>query len=225
VKPWETLDRIPTPDGGELTLHRRGDELYIHLDGLELMSSRAHHSERRLAEDALAALGRRPRPRVLVGGLGMGYTARAALDALAGRPGAEVVVAEVFGAVVEWNRGPLAALAGRPLDDPRVVVEVGDVARSIAAAPGRFDAILLDVDNGPDAFTLDANRDLYTARGLEQIHRALTPGGVVAVWSGKDDPGFVRRLRRAGFTARTETVRGHRSGMGARYVLFLGVRS
>lgn len=234
MKPFRLVERVVTADGRELTLHQRGGDFHIHLDGLNLMSSRAHGSEEEMARMALEAWGGDTSPRVLIGGLGMGYTLRAALDALrAGgerRQGAAVVVAEVFPAVVEWNRGPLAHLAGRPLDDPATRILVGDVAEAIAEAAARpsgagaYDLILLDVDNGPEAFTLDDNRRLYTDAGLRQVVRALAPGGVLAVWSAGDDPGFTRRLRKAGLEARARHLRARTCGKGARHAIFLAAR-
>lgn len=221
---WKTLDVVATPDGRELSLTRRGDMFLIAVDGEELMSSRTRGSEEALARLALEALGHRSAPRVLVGGLGMGFTLRALLDELAERPGAsgaEVVVAEVFPAVVEWNRGPLAELADRPVDDPRVRVEVGDVAERLRADEP-YDVVLLDVDNGPDAFTLERNRFLYSRAGIERIAAAVVDGGVLAVWSDFDDPRFVDRLRRGGFDVRTHRVAARRGGRGGRHVIFVG---
>lgn len=213
-----------TPDGRELVLYQQRDTFLIQIDSEDLMTSRAHGSEEEMARLAFAALEpRRPR-RVLVGGLGMGFTLRATLDLLPERGRAKVVVAEMFPAVIAWNRGPLAHLARRPLDDPRVEVVAADVGELLAATTDRFDVVLLDVDNGPDAMTLESNRHLYSDRGVERLHRALTGGGVVAVWSAGDDPRFTRRLRRAGFDARTHRVR-ERPGKGAHHVVFLGRRS
>lgn len=200
MKPWETLATARMPDGGELTLVRHPSEVAILLDGDRLMTSRMHGSE-----DALAVLGcERARtetsPRVLIGGLGMGYTVRAALDVLP--PHAEVVVAELVPAVVEWNRGPLADLAGRPLDDPRVRVVVGDVVHVIQSSDRAFASVMLDVDNGPAALTVSSNASLYDASGIAAIRRALTPLGTLAVWAISDDRRFERRLRQAGFTVR-----------------------
>jgi spermidine synthase len=205
---WETLGRARAPDGGELVLYRRGGEHVIRVDGLELMSSRAHGSEEEMARLACADLGAAARVgvpvsvRVLIGGLGMGYTVRATLAVLdeheACGADAEVVVAELVPAVVEWNRGPLAHLAGRPLDDPRVRVHEGDVGQAMRAG-GRFDAILLDVDNGPVALTRKANHALYGLTGIATAKSALRRGGVLAVWSAHRDDRFVARLRRAGF--------------------------
>lgn len=241
MKPFRRLDSVVTRDGVELTLHQRGEAFYIQIDGYDLMSSRAHGSEDELARLALSEVrtgnGARPDgagPRVLVGGLGMGFTLRATLNALGGRtsPGkaAEVVVAEVFPAVVDWNRGPLANLAGRPLADPRVRVVEGDVGELLAEAGdesgdgGAFDAILLDVDNGPEAITLEANSRLYTDRGLARTYRALAPGGVLAVWSAHDEPRFVKRLRKAGFRVATHRVSERHGGKGGRHTIFVATR-
>jgi len=229
MKPQRILDCVTTPDGGEIVLYQRGDAFVIHIDNFELMTSRAHGSEEalaRLALDALDAPGRRPAPRVLVGGLGMGFTLRAALDCVAGRPGARVVVAEFFPAVVEWNRRYLGQLAGEPLADPRVEVALGDIARPIAAAAAAaaYDAILLDVDNGAEALTLEGNRHLYTQKGVARLHRALTPGGVLAVWSTDDDPRFTDRLTREGFTVTTHRAAARPGGKGTRHVIFVARR-
>ncbi|HEX2162969.1 MAG TPA: spermidine synthase [Thermoanaerobaculia bacterium] len=219
----EVLDLVVTPDGRELVLERRGDLYTILVDGEELMASRASGSERSLAELALGALGARPAPRVLIGGLGMGFTLRAALDALAGRPRATLVVAELFAEIVAWNRGPLAPLAGRPLADPRARVEVADVA-DLLAARAPWDAVLLDVDNGPDAFTVDRNARLYGRAGLARLHTAVAPGGVLAVWSAADDPRFATRLAAAGFAPTTHRVPARTTGQGGKHVIFLARR-
>ena len=210
-----------TPDGRELVLSRRGDAFQIDIDRYQLMLSRGHGSEEDLARLAVDALGPRPAPRVLIGGLGMGFTLRAALDALRNRPGAVVEVAEVFPVVVTWNREHLGALAGHPLDDPRTHVIEGDVADVIAASPSPYDAMMLDVDNGPEALTLESNRRLYTPRGLHRLRDALTPGGVLAVWSCDEDPRFEYRLGEVGFETTTHRVRA-RAGRGARHVVFVG---
>lgn len=232
MKPFRLLECVVTRDNRELALYQRGGDFHIHVDGLDLMSSRSHGSEEEMARMALEALGDRPARRVLVGGLGMGFTLRATLDALTARGGtaAELVVAEAFPAVVAWNRGPLAHLAGRPLEDPRARVVVGDVAdRLAAAAAGEgaseepYDLILLDVDNGPEAFTLEGNEHLYTEKGLQRIARALVPGGVLAVWSAHDDPRFTHRLRKAGFDTRTRRLRARACGKGERHVIFLAI--
>lgn len=204
MKRWEVLGRTRTPDGSELTLIRHPSESVILIDGRILMSSRVHGSE-----DALAVLGCQrartlTRPRVLVGGLGMGFTLRAALDILP--PTALVLVVELVPAVLEWNRGPLGMLAGRPLDDPRVRIEEGDVAATMLSNRGRFDAVLLDVDNGPLALTASSNAALYNGEGIALARSSLRPGGVLAVWSAGDDRRFEQRLRAAGFSVQRERV-------------------
>jgi spermidine synthase len=212
---------VVTADGRELVLSRQGDVFHIHVDRYELMASRAHGSEEELARLAIAALPAATlAPRILVGGLGMGFTLRAALDALADRSAATVEVAEVFPAVVAWNRGQLATLAREPLADPRVTVVEADVGDVVAGARARYDAILLDVDNGPEALTLDSNRRLYSPAGLRALRAALTGEGVLAVWSTDDDPRFAHRLGETGFEVTTHRVRA-RAGRGARHVVFV----
>jgi spermidine synthase len=218
MKPQQILGRVSTPDGRELVLYVRDGVFSIRVDGLELMSSRAHGSEEALAGLVLAAVRNR-RPKVLVGGLGMGYTLRAVLDIVS--ESARVTVAEIFPAVVRWNRGELAHLARAPLADLRVSVEEADVASVIAASPSTFDAVLLDVDNGPAAFTTVGNRDLYDHRGLAAIRRCLRPQGVLGVWSADPDPPFARRLAKAGFTVRTETVSARPRAKGPKHTIFV----
>lgn len=218
--PWVELGRTRLPDGGELKLARRGDEFSIRLAGSELMNSRLSGSEEALASLACAKLAGRPAPRVLIGGLGMGFTLRAALGHLP--PRASVVVAELLPAVVEWARGPMGDLFAGSLDDPRVRVDIADVARLIGSE--RWDAILLDVDNGPDGLTQAANDGLYGAGGLAVARRALTPGGVFAVWSEGPDAAFARRLARAGFTVEEHRVHAHRGKSGRRHVVWVGAR-
>ena len=218
MKPWTILGRTRTPDGTELTLTQHPSEYVILANGQSLMSSRMHASE-----EALALLGCRrartlTRPRILVGGLGMGFTLRQALDCLP--LAARVVVAELVPDVVAWNRGPLGALAKHPLDDPRVRVEEGDVAATMRASPGEFDAILLDVDNGPVALTASSNAALYNRDGVAAARAALRPGGVLAVWSARDDPQFERRLRAAGFSVERTRVRS-RPSRGSRHTVLV----
>ena len=217
---WELLGRTTTPDGDEISLTRHGSEYLISASGRPLMSSRMHGSEEALSQfgcERARALGE---PRCLVGGLGMGFTVRAALDALPA--GATVVVAELVKEIVAWNRGPLSALAGHPLQDPRVVVEVGDVLEIMRANVARFDAVLLDVDNAPVAFTTAANAGLYDDRGLATLRASLRPGGVAAVWSAHEDRRFEQRLRHAGFRVRVERVRARLKKGGPRHVIFIG---
>lgn len=215
MKPWEHLATAPTPDGHELELWRHDRDFAIRADGYDLMVSRAHQSEDQMM--ALACARPPAGAEVLVGGLGMGYTLRAVLDLLP--PDGHAVVSELIPEVVEWNRGPLGHLAAQPLDDPRTSVEQRDVVEVIGESSDRFDAILLDVDNGPTAPTQQTNARLYTAAGLEAIHHALRPRGAVAVWSVDEQRGFERRLRRAGFEPRTHRVRAHGKRGGSHYVL------
>jgi len=206
--PWEKIARAEAPDGTVIELRRRGHEYVIYAGGTDLMSSEDVSSSRALAELGCAHLERARKPRVLVGGLGMGYTLRAALDQTG--PGAVVEVAELIPAVVEWNRGPLADLADRPLEDPRAVLHVEDVRQRIRAARGEYDAILLDVDNGPHAHAHATNEQLYSRRGLTGAFAALRPGGVLGVWSISDDRQFTARLERQGFAVQLHRVKGPR---------------
>jgi spermidine synthase len=219
VKPWELLGRTRTPDGEEMALTRRDSEYVILASGKSLMSSRMHGSEEALATLACRHARTLEQPSVLVGGLGMGFTLRATLDLLP--PEATVVVAELVPAVVEWNRGPLGPLAGHPLKDERVVVDVGDVVATLRASRDRFDAILLDVDNGPAAFTATHNARLYDDRGLAAVRTALRSGGVLAVWSAWEDRRFEQRLRYGGFSVAVERVRARLKKGGPRHTIFL----
>jgi spermidine synthase len=220
VKPWETIDRALAPDGTELVLARRGDEWVVRAAGRVLMSSRVHGSEEALATLALARVVR-PRT-VLVGGLGLGFTLRAALDRLP--PDARAVVAELSPALVAWNRGPVGDLAGRPLEDGRVRLQQADVRARIAEARGAFDAILLDVDNGPSALAHPANDALYGDRGVRACRDALRLGGVLAVWSAGPDAGYRARLERAGFSVDEVPVPARGAGAGGvRHVVFVAV--
>ena len=220
MKPWELLGQARTPDGDDMTLMRRGAEHIVLANGKPLMSSRMHGSEEALATLACRRARTLDEPCVLVGGLGMGFTLRATLDLLP--KAATVVVAELMPAVVEWNRGPLGPLAAHPLRDKRVRLDVGDVAATLRASPGRFDAVLLDVDNGPDAFTASQNAGLYNDRGLAAIRAALKAGGVLAVWSAWEDRKFEQRLRYAAFTVEVERVRGRLKRGGPRHTIFIG---
>jgi spermidine synthase len=222
--PWEFIGSAEMPGGGgELRLHRRGGEFSIRLAGYELMNSRVHGSEDALAELACARIAGRPRPRVLIGGLGMGFTAAAALHRLGAS--AQVVVAELVPEVVEWNRGPLADLAGRPLADSRLTVRETDVAHVIKAGHGAFDAILLDVDNGPEALTRKGNDWLYARAGLDSSHEALRPGGVLAIWSvSPQSSAFTRRLRGSGFRVKGVRVRSRGPQGGGKHTIWLAER-
>jgi len=220
VRPWELLGQTRTPDGEDMSLTRQGSEYVILASGKPLMSSRMHGSEEALASFGCRAARLRDEPCVLVGGLGMGFTLRATLDVLP--PAATVVVAELVPAVVEWNRGALGPLAGQPLKDKRVQVELGDVAATLRASRRRFDAILLDVDNGPAAFTASHNMRLYDNDGIAAARTALTEAGVLAVWSAWEDRKFEQRLRHAGFTVQVERVRARLKKGGPRHTIFLG---
>jgi spermidine synthase len=220
VKPWELLGQTRTPQGEELTLTRHGSEYVILARGQALMSSRRHGSEEALASFACGRARTLEAPCCLVGGLGMGFTLRAALDLLP--PDASVIVAELVPAIVDWNRGPLGPLAGHPLRDKRVTIEISDVAATLVSRPGQFDAVLLDVDNGPAAFTAADNAGLYDDRGLATARAALKPGGVFAVWSSREDRRFEQRLRYAGFDMTVERVRGRLKKGGPRHTIFLG---
>jgi len=230
LKPWELLAEARTPDGTLMSLTRRDTELVIMAGGKILMSSRMHGSEEAMAEMACKRLGLRRLGAgglpsldgacVLVGGLGLGYTLRATLDLLPAN--ATVVVSELIPAIVEWHGGPLAALADKPIADPRVQIEIKDVIATLRSSPGRFDAILLDIDNGPEAFTESANAGLYNDRGIATIRAALKPGGVLAVWSAWEDRRFEQRLRYAGFKVEVERVRARLKKGGPRHTIFLG---
>lgn len=222
MKAWELLGQTCTPEASDMRLTRRDDEYVILVNGKTLMSSRMHGSEEALATVACPHVRTMKQPRVLVGGLGMGFTLRATLDLLP--PEAIVTVAEIVPAVVEWNRGPLASLAGHPLKDTRVRVEVEDVGFTVRANPGRFDVILLDVDNGPAAFTTPANRGLYDNAGVAAAYAALRIGGALAVWSAWDDAKFERRLRFHGFVVEVERVRARLKKGGPRHTIFLGLK-
>jgi spermidine synthase len=229
MKARELVEKISTPDG-EMALYRHDRDFIIKINGDDLMLSRLHGSEDALAQLALAEISRPGPIRVLIGGLGMGFTLRAALEALGDRPGSsasdgsQVVVAEIYEAVVRWNRIHLGHLAEYPLNDPRARLRVEDVRACLEDGPGAWDAILLDTDNSPAAFTLETNRSLYDVAGSYQLRSALAPGGVLAVWSAHPDTGFVKNLRKAGFKARAKSVAARASGKGGRHVIFLARR-
>jgi spermidine synthase len=220
MKPLEIIDESTTPDGSTIKLVRRDREYIILVNGESLMSSRMHGSEEALATFACHAARSMESPEVLVGGLGMGYTLRATLDLLPGD--AAVRVAELLPVVVEWNRGPLGPLAQHPLKDRRVHVDINDVAATLRENPGRFDAVLLDVDNGPTPFTSSGNGQLYNDRGLANAREALKSRGMLAVWSAWDDRKFEKRLQHAGFSVQVERVRARLKKGGPRHTLFLG---
>jgi spermidine synthase len=218
--PWITVDETRADDGTVLTLARRGDEWEVCADGFVLMSSRMHGSEDELARLAFAKASHART--VLVGGLGLGFSLRATLNLLC--PLGRVLVAEQSAAVVEWNRTHVANLAGRPIEDRRVTVRVGDVRVCIAEARAAYDLMLLDVDNGPGALIHEANAGLYDATGIVACHTALKEGGALAVWATGSDEGYVRRLQRSGFEAAAFPVRPRPHVGGRKHVVFVAVK-
>jgi spermidine synthase len=222
--PWEKLDTARIPGtGDELRLVRRGKEYSIMLGTNELMNSRLSGSEAALATLAAKKIEKVAKPHLLIGGLGMGFTLRAALGALGAK--AQIVVAELVPAVVAWARGPMAEIFGDSPNDPRVSIRETDVAEIIRSHRGAFDAILLDVDNGPEGLTRKANDGLYSAAGLSAAHAALRPGGVLAVWSSGPNPAFAKRLRGAGFDVNEVNVRATGRGGGARHIIWIAIKN
>ena len=222
--PWEKLDtaRIPGTDS-ELRLMRRGKEFSIMLGTNELMNSRLSGSEAALATLAAKKLEGVKSPHLLIGGLGMGFTLRAALGALGNK--AQIVVAELVPAVVAWARGPMAEIFGDSLRDPRVNIREIDVTEIIGSHRSKFDAILLDVDNGPEGLTRQANDGLYNSSGLSAAHTALRAGGVLAVWSSGPNPAFAKRLRSANFDVNEISIRATGRGGGARHVIWIATKN
>ncbi|MCV9946502.1 MULTISPECIES: spermidine synthase [unclassified Rhizobium] len=221
--PWIQLDSATIPgENGELRLKQRGSEFSIMLGANELMNSRLSGSEEALATLSWDRIKSHPKPRVLIGGLGMGFTLRAALAVLPEDAG--VTVAELVPAVIAWARGPMAEVFKGCLDDPRVGIHQGDVGEAIRAGKAAYDAIMLDVDNGPDGLTRKSNDRLYDFAGLRAASDALRPGGVLAVWSSGPDPDFTRRLKDSGFTVEVVNTRANRK-RGARHVIWLAVKS
>ncbi|KGF68779.1 spermidine synthase [Hoeflea sp. BAL378] len=220
--PWVRLDAVQLDDGPELKLMQRGSEFSIMLGANELMNSRLSGSEEALATLAAQRLAGRAGLRLLIGGLGMGFTLRAALAVL--DSDARVTVAELVPEVIAWARGPMAPVFGGCLDDSRVSLIEGDVGEPIRARAGAWDAILLDVDNGPEGLTRTGNDALYSAEGLAAAFRALAPGGVFSVWSSAPDPAFTRRLRQAGFSVTEVPTRASTKKRGARHMIWLAVR-
>ena len=219
--PLEHLDTAQVPGGAELRLMRRGGDFMITLDRNELMNSRMSGSEEALATMTAERLAGRKGQHWLVGGYGMGFTLRAALAVLGSD--ARLTVAELVPKIVEWARGPMAGLTGGCLDDPRVTLVQADVALQIAAGRNAYDAILLDVDNGPDGLVRAGNDRLYTRKGLAAARAALAPGGVLAVWSAGKDPVFAGRLRKAGFAVEEVQVRARSNGKGAKHTIWFAV--
>ncbi|ARN75834.1 hypothetical protein [Oceanicoccus sagamiensis] len=221
MKPWVHLGTASIPNnGGELKFSRRDNEFSIRLSGVrgELMNSRMYGSEQALSELGCAHIKQSDSAQVLVGGLGMGYTLAAALNAVG--PSSQVTVAELIPEVVEWNKGPLGDCAGHPLQDSRSEVYLGDVADLLLQKNEHYDAILLDVDNGPEGITQKDNNWLYSVEGLDDIYKSLKPEGMLAIWSAGYDPMFVIRLKKAGYQASTKTVRAH-AGKGSKHTIFL----
>jgi spermidine synthase len=214
------LDQATTPDGRPMTLHEHDGVFMIRIDGVELMSTRQHHSEEKLAELACSHLqARTSAARVLIGGLGLGFTLRAALENLG--PNSAVVVVELMPAVIRWNQTPDYKLGADAMADPRVEVVAGDVVDVLKKSRGQFDAIILDVDNGASGLTAAGNSRLYSTSGLTMIRSALRPDGCLAVWSADADPAFVERMGQGGFTVTVERARTHATG-GSWNSLFIG---
>ena len=220
--PRTLLGTAQVPGGEELRLFQRGNDFMIVLDRNELMNSRMSGSEEALATMTLDRLAGRKNMHLLVGGYGMGFTLRAALARL--DPGARVTVAELVPEIIDWARGPMAELAAGCLDDPRVTLVQEDVSAVIDRSRSDFDAILLDVDNGPDGLVRKGNNRLYSMRGLSDAEYALKPGGVLAIWSAAPDPAFARRLKAAGYQVDEVTVAARGNGKGPRHVIWFASR-
>lgn len=221
--PRVLLDTAEIPDGGSLRLIQRGSEFSIMLGANELMNSRLAGSEEALATLSCDRILPRDNARLLIGGLGMGFTLRAALPLL--NDDAEIVVAELVPAVVDWARGPMAALHGDSLRDPRVAITITDVAALIRDSADRYDAILLDVDNGPDGITKSGNDQIYNRDGLAAAWRALRKGGMLSIWSAHPDKAFANRLRGCRFAVEEIEVRAHRGKSGARHVIWCAIKN
>lgn len=222
MKPYERLAQTRTPNGSVIELFRHDGAYLIRADGVELMSTRRHLSEDRLAEVACLPLQSTPGARVLIGGLGLGFTLRAALRVLPAD--AEVVVAELLAEVIDWNANPDYDLSANAMQDARVRMVHDDVVNVLAANPGGFDAMMLDTDNGPDGMLMSENARLYTAKGIKLTIAALRPGGIIAYWSVQDDPKFARALHRAKLTVETLRVRAHDTS-GPIHTLYIARRS
>ncbi|MEM5473498.1 spermidine synthase [Hoeflea sp. AS60] len=220
--PWLRLDAVELEDGVELRLMRRGDEFSIMLGSNELMNSRLSGSEEALANLASERLEGRAGPRMLIGGLGMGFTLRAALKHLDKDAG--ITVAELVPEVIAWAKGPMAEVFDSCLDDPRVTIYQGDVGELIRGSDRAWDAIILDVDNGPDGLTRKGNDALYSAQGLAAAYLALLPGGIFSVWSSAPDPAFTRRLKQAGFQVAEVPTRASTKKRGARHMIWMATR-
>ncbi len=222
MTPRELIGTAEVPGGPPLRLFRRGADFMIVLERNELMSTRMSGSEVALGTMTCDRLSSRPAPRLLIGGYGMGFTLRAVLERLGAD--ARITVAELVPGIIEWARGPMAELTAGCLDDPRVTLDMGDVAESIRRTSGEYDAIMLDVDNGPDGLTRPANDGIYSARGLAAAMHALKPGGTLAIWSAAPDPLFARRLAKAGFAVDEVRVRARDNGKGATHIIWFARR-
>lgn len=222
MTPRELIGVAEVPGGPPLRLFRRGGDFMIVLERNELMSTRMSGSEVALGTMTCERLRGHPAPHLLIGGYGMGFTLRAVLGLLG--PDARVAVAELVPGIIEWARGPMAAMTDGCLDDPRVTLAMGDVAEAIRAGVGRYDAIMLDVDNGPDGLTRPANDGIYTPGGLAEARRALRPGGVLAIWSAGADAAFTRRLGQAGFAVDEVRVKARDNGKGPTHVIWFARR-
>jgi len=220
VIPWIEIDKAKVPGHeGEVTLRKRGAEFSIRTSGAELMNSRRHGSEDALAELTINRIKRKSGLKILIGGLGMGYTLAAALEQ--SEPDTRITVSELIPAVVRWNRKDIGHLAGMPLNDPRVFVEEEDVAETIRKEKSAWDAILIDVDNGPEGLTRKTNNRLYGRSGLQTSFSALRPGGILAVWASGGDEAFTSRLKECGFQAQTVSVRAFKSGKGSKHTIWI----
>jgi spermidine synthase len=224
MRPWTLLGTATVPgEGAPLRLMQRGDEFVIMAGTNPLMNSRMSGSEEDLATLSWARIAGRPQPHVLIGGLGMGFTLRAALAAMPAD--VRITVVEIVPEIVAWARGPLAHIFAGCLDDPRVTVEVADVGKIISGHKTSYDAILLDVDNGPEGLSRDGNDRLYSLAGLAKSHAALQSGGVLAVWSAHPDAKFTRRLADSGFRVEEIGVRERHGKKGARHTIWMATRS
>lgn len=221
MKPTIHIDATVTPDGSKMELYRHDNDWYIQVGHLILMGSRAHDSEDRLGVLACMSFQPTDQPRVLIGGLGMGFTLRTALNTLPA--GATVTVAELLPDVVRWNQEHFGAMTRHPLRDPRVTVVEKDVHDCIKKTTEPWDVIILDVDNGPNAFTDKNNARLYSLRGTRRLAEAMAPKGRLAIWSTEHDPRYVKRLESSGFRVETHELRAHR-GKGTRHVVWVGIR-
>jgi spermidine synthase len=219
MKKWTSVDTALMPGGKTISLNEHDGSYSIRVDGIDLMSTRRHASEEKMAELACAQAANKRGARVLIGGLGFGFTLKAALSALAAD--ATVVMAEILAAVVAWNRNPSFPLAADAMADPRVIVLQKDVADVIGESLGSFDSIILDVDNGPVALSTEGNQRLYDFKGLRLIRAALRPGGCVAIWSAAPNPAFEKLMARAGFAVDVQRCRPH-ANSGGWHIIFVG---